>query len=783
MAQQGVGQRRSGTRRFWTLLLCLACGAGFAAEQDELDALFSGSKPADEASTEASGRVEKQDAAIPLPPSVPPVEPSATPRQVEEIVVTATKRERALRDLPISINAFSGQTLEDSGRLGSEEILKFSPGVTVNPGDSGDDSYISIRGVTASSNAGFYTRPVGAFLGEVSLVNPSIVGPTPDIEPFDLSAVEVLKGPQGTLFGGSALSGAIRYIPAEPEYGEPGGRMSYSLEQLAESGQWGQRPALMWNHPLGDSLALRLAVVERRLPGVVDDLHAGQADIDRRRNRQGRVSLGWLPRQDLELRLAWFRRDTRQADGSSTDNPSSAKTELRRLPDRFVGRSDIASLDMSLDLDAVSLVGSLARLDKAQAGQVDITQQLGLQDTTAEGIQHWDRASEQMTGEWRLVSSAPSRSAWRLLDGWDFLIGLFVLRSDQRFSAVVDVRDSDVPLPPDLVGLLPGGELGTNGAVESFVSALAEEHALFFDLGRPLGPTLELNLGGRFYRQVTTGDTLTGSNGQTLLDSPGRLVETGFNPRLALTWSLHERFSLFGSAGRGFRFGGLNQNIPDPEVPTTFGSDSLWNYELGLRSEWLNRRLTMDLTGYLIDWRNLQIGQSYRNVISYVDNVGGARVRGLELSSEMLLPAALSLSLAAAYTDSRTTTAFDSADGEVPPHSRLPATPFVTASAVLAHSGQLGPARLSSNLSFAWRGSSVNDLGETDYRLPAQASWGASVSVSCPSWPGAPAISLIGTNLTNQLAPISSLQDVASGQPLYWLSRPRSLSLRLSLHY
>jgi len=131
---------------------------------------------------------------------------------IEEIIVTATKREKSIRDIPASIDAFTGEELLRRGATDLKEILKQSPGVSLNDGAFEGSQSFSVRGITGGTNPGAGSQPTGFFFNEVGLTNPSLFGPIPEIDPFDLATLEVLKGPQGTLFGGSALSGALRFV-------------------------------------------------------------------------------------------------------------------------------------------------------------------------------------------------------------------------------------------------------------------------------------------------------------------------------------------------------------------------------------------------------------------------------------------------------------------------------------------------------------------------------------------------------------------------------------------
>jgi outer membrane receptor protein involved in Fe transport len=139
-----------------------------------------------------------------------PAPESKTPAFASEdvVIVTATKRAVDIRDIPISIDAFSGEELTAIGATNLESIARYTPGVSVSPGLDPEAAQVIIRGVSTDTFFTFFTRTFGLFYEDVSLVNPSILGPQPNLDPYDMKSVEILKGPQGTLFGGSALAGA-----------------------------------------------------------------------------------------------------------------------------------------------------------------------------------------------------------------------------------------------------------------------------------------------------------------------------------------------------------------------------------------------------------------------------------------------------------------------------------------------------------------------------------------------------------------------------------------------
>lgn len=219
---------------------------------------------------------------------------------LEEIIVTARKRDESVRDIPTSINAFSGDELVTLGIRTIEEVLQLTPGVTFESGLSSSSTSIIVRGVTNDSR-GAGPRTVGRFYGDVPLTNPSIAGAEADLDTFDMRTVEVLKGPQGTLFGGSALAGALRYEPNLPQTGKWSGTAGIGGGSMASSDSTSHVYELMLNAPLGDHFALRFAGSDRLLPGYIDDARSGKKDFNGYRTKQGRIMAAWEATDALRI--------------------------------------------------------------------------------------------------------------------------------------------------------------------------------------------------------------------------------------------------------------------------------------------------------------------------------------------------------------------------------------------------------------------------------------------------------------------------------------------------
>ncbi len=697
-------------------------------------------------------------------------------------MVTASKREQSVRDLAFSIDAFSGDALIEKGATGLEEILKFSPGVTVATGTDGETAQISFRGILSESGSNYFGRTFGLFYGDVSLVNPTFRGSQPNIDPWDMATVEVLKGPQGTLFGGGALSGAVRYVPNKPEFEAFSGAASMAYMRSGHSDDSGHAQHVALNLPVSERFAVRVAGGLQSRPGYLDDLYAGRDDVNRSDRVSGRILARWEPSDRWALNLQVMRRRFTQDDGSVADNRERPETDEKRLPDYTKGEVQILTADLEYDLGWGSVRGLFSQLDKTHDYFGDATAALSLQDTDARVYQALDTESSQPSFELRLVSNAPTPGG-ALLGGWDYILGAYLVRSDQLLEIFIDTPEPTSETGPLSIVPLDGESTSQRpGTLYSYAHADAVEQALFFDLSRRLTESLKLSFGARWFKQESDALMYDEAGGEEIDRTAATPKDSGLSPKLGVIWDVTKQVSLVSSAARGFRYGGVNVLPASSSAPRTYDSDFLWNYELGVRTQWLDYRLKVDLTGFYIDWTDLQISQVTEDeLFVYVANVGAARSQGAELSIRASLPWGLTFQSGGAYTDARTAVDFESDKGTVPAGSRLPASPFYSAYASLNSTWQLGRAALKGGIDAAWQGSAYSSLQKT-YILPGYNTLGLSLSAAWESLPMAPELRLNVTNLTNKTV-IGTISKPARGDIRTTFIQPRLATLTLGLHF
>ena len=828
-----------------TTWIALSC-ANTAVAQDSLDELFGDaetepsagydSEPADPASGQASGEsTEDADdqATADDPPKTydvitleePAQQPARKPPRsggtvLEEIVVTATKREESLRDIPASIAAIDGEALESMGVLSINEVLEETPGVTANSARPGDQRIV-IRGIsTSASPTSTVPYPVGIFIGDTALNEPYAASITPGLSAFDLAAVEVLKGPQGTLFGGAALSGVLRYRLNDPAPDQWETR--YFGQLIApDEGSVGWAQGLVVNVPLlgeGGDLGLRLAYIRRSYPGVTDDLRPEQAakDVNAGDGDQIRAVALWQPSDALQVKFTYLEQSYDADNGlvisDSPDGPRQTQGSLLPWPNYH--NFGLYNLEIQYDWDTVRLVSSSSRTEKQRFNIIDTygtllgTPPPGTPDALAIPFVT-DQESSSFQQELRLQSIGGERFEW--------LAGAYYLHSPIRYGLVLNaeaLNQTGVLLDDTVDSLLAVADvLGLRDALEQALdsvvpgstglacelsvlcaetNATAQEQAFFFDLTWIPWSPLELSFGGRLFRtEVEGGFVGQGvgarlvNNGMSPADFTASITEEGFNPKISALFRFTDEHSLYALASKGFRFGGI-QNIPESEienVPGTYKSDTIWNYELGLRTRWFDNRFEFDLTAYLIDYTDALVVLKNSLQINYYDNVGSARSEGFEASMRWLTPIpGVVLSATGGMVDARTTAPFEAGRSTVPAGTPLPGSAEYQYSVNAAVFGSPDWAvNFAGLVSYTYVGKTYNDITSEDL-VNDYATVNLSLNFTMPGISGRPKLTLSGANLLDETAPVSRINS-AVGSDFFILNAPRTLSARFSLEF
>lgn len=733
---------------------------------------------------------------IAVPQDAPPASAADEPStpQIAEVIVTATKRAENVRDIPASIAVLSGEDLERRGAQDTADIVKLVPGANVtSTGDS--PQRVTIRGISSDIGTSSTT---GTLFGNVSFTEAWTPVVALDPNPFDMGSVEVLKGPQGTLYGASALNGAVRYVPTLPKFGAYEVKW-YGQYTSVHEGAAGPSYGAAVNLPFGDTLALRMMAFDRESPGYIDNTRTGDKDINRTDQQGARALLGWRPGDawDILLTGAWQETDLRDV-GIADNDQGNLESRDRARPSPNHTQYALADLAITYDGDWAQFVSDTSYVDKGGHNFFDASSRTSGSGALPLIAQYYVGDSHTVGQEFRLVSIDDPQNRWK------WVTGLFGWQQDVRNTLTVPLAIELTPLATiiDALHLGPLGSLftetGSPIVTKTDGDVRIRELAAFGELTRRFGDSVEVSLGGRLYRTESGG-----SNAQSgvyvlaqQLQSPfvieDTVKESGFNPKASIVWHLNDDILAYGLASKGFRVGGiqtgLTQSFGRNAAPETFKSDTLWNYEAGIRTQFFHNTLRLDLTGFLVDWKNPQSLQQDASGLSvYIDNVGGVRSKGGDLSMQYRFPwAGLSLTNAVSYADTVTTKPFTTATGNVyPSGTSWPLAPKWQTASTLSFLQPIGDWLFGGYATYTYIGKTVPVFGAHEVFNYHQVDLQLSVSNPAIAW--LPEVALIVNNLTDERgitnAFTSGIPTAALAAQEYYYITPRAISVRLMGHF
>lgn len=774
-------------------------GSGTAAAQSQTETTALNAEVSSEAPISVAGEPVDSSAQVQAAakPSSIARTTSSAPTQLEEIVVTSTKRAQSVRDVPSTIDVLTGAKLEAKGARELKDFIDLIPGIKLADQTADTPRKIAIRGVGPDDTT---NQTVGTVFADVPLSDPFGSYTVVDPDPWDLKTVEVLKGPQGTLFGASSLAGLIRYVPNTPDLGHWEGRAFGEWVSVKEGGADPTFGGAL-NIPVGSTLAFRLAGVVQHDPGVIDIDTVGRhvPNADYTHKWSGRAMALWQPLEQLTINALYMDQQSHADElGFVTNSNGQLQRNDAPSPSPSHRAFGLGSVDIRYAFDWATLVSVSAHQHKINHFDIDSTFTLPGEAVAQQGISSTravrDVQANGFVQEVRLVS--PDNGPWHWLGGAFYSAYSARLLSD-IYAANTTVAASLLPQTPIVnIDSLATSPEGVSVGNEVGNPLDAGERALFGEVTRKFGSDWELTLGARLYETSIRGKINTGGILYTAVNPAGPNTEDvavqskGFSPKAALTYRVDRDILIYTTVSRGFQFGGINileANISND--PTTFKSSTLWNYEIGIRTDWFNKTLRFDLTAFYIDWKNAQVTQEDSlDINTYVDNVGAVRSRGLENSLRYLLPIkGLSIELNGAYIDAKTTVPYTNDSGtNVPTGTEIPNSPTLQLASNLAYNHLFGPWRTQSSIEYTHSNTSWNDI-EHDRLLDARNPFNLNFTVTRSDNAFSPALSLVIDNITDEKKIVAyrhgaSTAGALAGTPVDY-SRPRTIELRLSADF
>jgi iron complex outermembrane receptor protein len=607
---------------------------------------------------------------------------------LEEVIVTATKRSESLQDVAMSITALGGDDLE---RIGATTLLDFAVkvpnlGMAYEADGRFDSSSPSIRGVFGKDTTGFYI--------DDTPVNASVL---PRI--MDVQRVEVLRGPQGSLYGARSMGGTIRMITKQPDLTNMDGTVHASVSTVDDGDENGVVDGSINIPIVEDVFAIRASAYYGENSGIYDRVYDAtyidgvtgptanpapnfgtNENVDDENYWGGQLIALWQITDNFSFTPKLIGQKV-EADGfPMADIEPDNEKQLRHFNTKEDGSDEwyIGSGTFNWEIGAGDIVSTTSWFDRKTDETEDeetflnqlLNQVIGFSVVPLEAPISTIEEYTNLTHETRFTSSFEGN--WQVTAGifysdgkWDheypggYQVGLYdaVLANGVPPEAIQDCGPDGLCIQPnDLI-------FSTTSRTD------VEELALFGEVTWAFTDRWALTAGGRYYqtdlefKSVSDGFAVGGpsSNAQDQ-------DESGFNPKVMLEWAATDDINVYASAAKGFRIGGVNGKLPqglcgdelnekniDPSAVETFDSDELWSYELGFKSTLANNRVTLNGAAYWIDWTEMQNQNRLACGFQFIDNVGEAESKGFELEMHALITDGLTGTIGVGYTDAEIT--------------------------------------------------------------------------------------------------------------------------------
>jgi iron complex outermembrane receptor protein len=720
--------------------------------------------------------------------------------QLEEVVVTAQKRESTVQTTPISITALTGQDLEDRGITDISSIVQSVPGVSMRSSGPGQTE-LEIRGMTSaggnSSTVGFYlddtplTAPASAQNGKV-VIDPNL---------YDLNRVEVLRGPQGTLYGSGSMGGTIKLVSNAPNPNafDASGQVIFGHTDggnglnSTENG--------MVNLPLGDGMALRVVGSLEHLSGWIDRIvianpdfpapvngttrgnvaaapvAADFHDVNDENLRTIRASLLWTPTDRLSIEPTVMYQEITQGGLNLIDSQPGTDTQYQPydLAEPFEDRINLASLNLQYHFDVADLTSTTSYWDRDELLRQDGTEEIatvtgapiypaegGFGPTSPTSLE--DDKSRQISEEVRLTSVGNTAFKW--------LVGYFYQDFESDWNLYVPTPDA-VPLT------------GTGDGFTQIQPTDILQQSFFGEASYTFLEKLTATAGlRRYYYHGTVNTAVSGwlsSSGGAATDnfSTGER-DSGVTPKFNLSYQLDPDTLVYGTVSQGFRPGGGNQPIPTTgalgsgpngclanleaigysSVPPGFKPDKVWSYELGEKFRGADGRLTINSAGYFENWQHIQQNIPLACGFPFTGNAGDAHIYGAELEVNAVVFPGLVASVNGSWLHAEY---IANAVPMTTIDDRVQNTPEVTASGSLAyHHGITDTLAFIGRVDNNYVGSRIDTTAQANY-LGAYDLTNLRAGVEGSNWTAV----LFADNVTNRLALLTNSPAINVNVPTF----------------
>jgi outer membrane receptor protein involved in Fe transport len=632
-------------------------------------------------------------------------ENSQKPGELAEIIVTAEKRSENVMTVPASLTVLSAASLQTQGVVNFSEYMTLVPSLSdFNAGAEGHGAII-LRAL----NTGYFqfSNTVGYYIDDTpfSATSPLSYGTLLTMDPdlTDIDHLEVLKGPQATLYGASTLGGLIKVVTRQPDLNSDSGEVRVDGSTIDGGGSGYGMVGIANLVLIPGQLALRVSGFDRDNPGYMTNVQLGTTDRNVSRKEGGRISLLWAPSENLDIKVSallqslfvdgWNYEFVNLQTLAPLTGPYTYSTNYDAA---FHTTYEVYNATINYKVGSVGTVtNSTSYASYSDHEMEDTTPFYGVYYNAFAPVpvppgaaqpELYSPSLNKFTEELRFTSQR--------LGAFEWLGGLFYTNEQIGYNEYLINA-----IPPSLTPIA-----GPDGTILSLVSpADYKEEAIFGDLTYYFADTVDLTVGGRYSHNRQDVTSYYGGFSTVGLGTiPNSSSDSDFTYLTALRWRPTPWLDAYARIATSYRPGGP-QLTPVPGYPTTFDHDSLTNYEIGLKGDWFDHRLRTNLALYDMDWKDVQMSSNINGYL-LISNGGKATVKGIELETEFLPVERFTMGVNVAYTDAKldsVSAAVTAVTGAVAGDS-LPFTPSWSASAVGDYVQPLG-GTLAADYGFTYR--------------------------------------------------------------------------------
>lgn len=736
-------------------------------------------------------------APAPVVPAPPP--PPTTPSTLESVVVTAMKRSSLIQQTPISMTVVTGEQLAQLGVVDLERASPLLPGLKLVSTAFG--RRLVLRGVYGAGEA-----TTGLYYDETSMTGP--VGTTadpgvmaPELALVDVDRIELLRGPQGTLYGSGSMGGALRILFKRPDLTDSSVFTSANIVSAAHGGQSGGVTAALNAVLRPDTLAARLTAYEQRTPGVIDNTRLGLSNVDASRVRGARLGVNWAPSPRLSLLLSGATQITHRDDLPAWNDTAGPWRTVHAARAPFDGNIALASATLHWKGDSVDVTAASSWYRWRLTRRSDYSGVLLGERTNPASCMRYFTLETACDGSQLQRYSAYVDSVYPAIlnQPADLTASIHELRASSARDTLMswtvglyrEVRDdhidSQVPHVDPLTGALPANPVLIG---RRDIDNHLRQSAAFGELSYDLRPDTRLTAGARWFSYVKRDrgavqipNPVSGTWAGYTIDA--RTPEQGWSLKALASRQFAPDVFGYAQVSQGFRPGGVNVVPGLPANLTLYRSDRLTNYEIGLKSQSVDQRFTANIAVYQIDWRDMQYSaQTPNKAFSFLSNIGSSRIRGLESEFTARHLAGWDLKASLTATDARLTAdqVSNAAIGLGLKGDRLPMVPRFASAASLERKWTLSDTldgRLRLDAAYSGGARSGFNAGNADYlKMGGYASFGLTAGLQHIGW----AVDLSIDNLLDRAGRDTAARNT-SGPVEYFGAAPRTVRLTVERRF